>query len=127
MRIVPLNQCYAADDSAAGEADLPTLRTGLAALLGASEICGFLAAGRPTLDVDSPEGEVAEILETGVCGARVAEGDAAALVRATLRYQSDDAERERTGREARCLFEARYPKARGLWSLARLIEAGSAR
>lgn len=106
----------------AGDLHLLTLRDGLGGLLVPSKIYGILAAGRPTLYV-GPEGtEVAEILDRGGCGTRVANGDAEALAEAVLRYRREAGLREEQGRRARELFDRRFTRRRGVGEFVDLLE-----
>ena len=107
----------------AGDLHLVTLREGIAGLVVPSKIYGILAAGRPTLYVGPDEGEVAEILEEGRCGTRVALGDAAALATAIRDYVADEGRRSDEGARARELFERRFAKERALGALRRLFES----
>jgi len=84
-----------------------TLRPGVAGLLVPSKIYGILAAGRPTLYVGPEVGEVFEIVRSG-CGTAVRIGDSESLGREILTYANDPSRREREGRAARTLFEARF-------------------
>jgi glycosyltransferase involved in cell wall biosynthesis len=100
-----------------------TLRDGIAGLVVPSKIYGILAAGRPTLYVGPDEGEVAEILEEGRCGARVALGDAAALAETIRDYVTDEGRRGDEGARARELFERRFGKERALVRLRHIFES----
>ena len=91
------------------------------------EIYGILAAGRPTLYVGPDAGEVADIIESGRCGSRVAAGDARGLALAIERYERDAALREEEGRRARELFELRFARPRALRAFERLIAQGGKR
>jgi glycosyltransferase involved in cell wall biosynthesis len=107
----------------AGDLHLVTLRDGIAGLVVPSKIYGILAAGRPTLYVGPDEGEVAEILEEGRCGARVALGDAAALAETIRDYVTDEGRRGDEGARARELFERRFGKERALVRLRHIFES----
>jgi glycosyltransferase involved in cell wall biosynthesis len=102
---------------------LVTLREGLAGLLVSSKIYGILAAGRPTLYVGPPEGEIPEILREGRCGTLHSVSDSAGLAAAIRRYDAEPAGRMEEGRRARQLFEGRFTKERGLQAHRRLIES----
>ena len=66
---------------------------------------------------------VAEILEEGRCGTRVALGDAAAVATAIRDYVADEGRRSDEGARARELFERRFAKERALGALRRLFES----
>jgi glycosyltransferase involved in cell wall biosynthesis len=103
-----------------------TLRDRMPGLLVPSKIYGILAAGRPTLYVGPDEGEIAEILRTGGCGARIAIGDAQGLADAITAYAADDERRREHGRLARRLFEERFTREQGVEAFTRLLGAGAA-
>jgi glycosyltransferase involved in cell wall biosynthesis len=127
----------------AGDVHLVSLRPSLAGMLVPSKIYGILAAGRPTLYVGPPVGEIADIIGAGACGTRVAPGppvgeiadiigagacgtrvapgDARELADAVRGYLRDDARVKLEGRRARALFEERFTKERGLREFAALL------
>jgi len=79
-----------------------------------SKFYGVLAAGRPTLFVGDPAGEIGRLIETGGCGLAVRPGEverAAAFVRGLAREPGRAAE---MGRNARTLCEARFRSADAL-------------
>jgi glycosyltransferase involved in cell wall biosynthesis len=106
----------------APDVHLVTLRDSVPGLLVPSKIYGILAAGRPTLYVGPPRGEIAEIVQQGDCGARIALGDVDALVESILAYERDADRCSRDGRCARRFFEERFTRARGAGAFVRLIE-----
>ncbi|MBZ5639679.1 MAG: glycosyltransferase family 4 protein [Acidobacteriia bacterium] len=110
------------DSLAAGDVHLVTLREGMAGMLVPSKIYGILAAGRPTLYVGPPEGEIAEIAARSTCGRRIAPGNARALADAVIEYAEDETRRRSDGESARRLFEERYTKEGGLARFQRLLE-----
>jgi len=107
----------------AGDLHLVTLREGVAGLVVPSKIYGILAAGRPTLYVGPDEGEVAEILEEGRCGTRIAPGDAAGLATAIRDYVADEGRCSDEGARARELFDRRFARERALGTLQGLFES----
>lgn len=106
----------------AGDVHLVTLRERMPGLLVPSKIYGILAAGRPTLYVGPPTGEIAEILREGRCGTLVPSGDAEALLDAIRSYRSEPGRAEREGERARELFDARFARPIALRSFEDLIE-----
>jgi len=107
----------------AGDVHLVTLREGLAGLLVPSKIYGTLAAGRPTLYVGPPQGEIPRILREGRCGTLLGIGDSAGLAAAIRRYDAEETRRRDEGRRARQLFLRRFTKERGLRAHRRLVES----
>jgi glycosyltransferase involved in cell wall biosynthesis len=105
----------------AGDLHVVTLRPGMPGLLVPSKIYGILAAGRPTLYVGPPAGEVHEIVSAG-CGVSVRNGSAGELVDAIVRYSADETRRSLDGTRARALFEERYTRALSLRLFVRLVE-----
>ena len=86
---------------------LVVLRPEFEGLVVPSKFYGVTAAGRPTLYVGDPHGEVARIISGAQVGLRVSTGDAEGLADAVLRLKSDAASREEMGRKARALFDER--------------------
>jgi hypothetical protein len=79
-----------------------------------SKFYGVIAAGRPTLFVGDPAGEIGGLLEAGGCGLAVRPGEvdrAAAFVRGLAR---DPARAVEMGRNARILCEAKFRSAEAL-------------
>jgi glycosyltransferase involved in cell wall biosynthesis len=107
----------------AGDVHLVSMIDGIAGLVVPSKIYGILAAGRPTLYVGPPVGEVAAILREGGCGTHVAIDDGPALAAAVRGYLHDADRRIEEGRRARELFEARFTKRRGLEAHRRALES----
>jgi glycosyltransferase involved in cell wall biosynthesis len=107
----------------AGDLHIVTLRKRMPGLLVPSKIYGILAAGRPTLYIGPPGGEISDIVETGRCGVRVDNGNAEEVARAILRYEGDERTRQEQGQRARELFEERFTKKHGVNAFERLVEA----
>ncbi len=105
----------------AGDVHLVTLRARMSGLLVPSKIYGILAAGRPTIYVGPPEGEIAEILASGDCGTRVANGDAAGLARAVRAYLGDPGRRADEGARARSRFETCYTRSHAEAAFLRVV------
>lgn len=87
---------------------LITLRPALEGLIVPSKYYGIAAAGRPTIFIGDPNGEIAHILKESDTGIVVAEGDGPALIRAVRDLASNPERCEAMGRRARGLFEAKY-------------------
>ncbi len=105
----------------AGDLHLVTLRPAAVGLLVPSKIYGILAAGRPTLYVGPPVGEVAEIVRGGQCGVCVDVGDARRLAAAVRAYRDDPGRARHEGGRARRLFEERFTRGRGVGHFVDLV------
>jgi glycosyltransferase involved in cell wall biosynthesis len=89
-----------------------------------SKFYGIAAAGRPTVFVGSPEGEIAGLLSRGHAGLAVAQGDGAGLAEAILRLRDDPVLREAMGRHARRLCDERFSRRAALAQWERILAAG---
>jgi glycosyltransferase involved in cell wall biosynthesis len=78
-----------------------------------SKFYGILAAGRPTLFVGDPDGEIGGILRQHQCGHAVAIGDSEALARHILELRDSSQQLNELGANARRLFETDYTEGRG--------------
>lgn len=105
----------------APDVHLVTLRESMPGLLVPSKIYGILAAGRPSIYVGPPRGEIYEILREGECGWRVEIGDVAGMLDAVDRYRSDPDRSAEEGSRARELFDQRFAKRIGLGKWVRLV------
>jgi colanic acid biosynthesis glycosyl transferase WcaI len=119
----PVARDVLSDSLAAGDVHLITLRRGVPGLLVPSKIYGILAAGRPTLYVGPPEGEVFEILRSGRCGTQIDNGEVDALVDSIRSYRSDPARRLEEGRRARFLFEQQFTKSRAMAQFRAVLQS----
>jgi glycosyltransferase involved in cell wall biosynthesis len=110
------------------DAHVISLLPALEGLVVPSKFYGVLAAGRPTLFIGSPSGELARLIARHDCGITVAPGDDEALVQAIRALAADPARAAERGRNARALFEREYdrPIAMKRWEET-LTEAGSPR
>lgn len=70
-----------------------------------SKFYGVAAAGRPTIAVTDPAGEIAELVRRNQCGAVVAPGDGRSLARVIRELKHDRARLAEMGRNARALLE----------------------
>lgn len=98
------------DVLAAADVHLVTLRPGVEGLLVPSKIYGILAAGRPTLYVGPPAGEVFEVVARSGCGTAVANGDGEALAATLAAYAGDPGRRAREGAAARAAVDTIFRK-----------------
>jgi glycosyltransferase involved in cell wall biosynthesis len=87
---------------------LSVLRPGFEGLVHPSKLYGIMAAGRPTIFIGDARAETAAILQSTGSGMVVANGDAAALVRAITSLRADEETRARMGRGARRAFDELY-------------------
>jgi colanic acid biosynthesis glycosyl transferase WcaI len=96
-----------------GVADLhlTALLPELEGLVVPSKIYGILAAGRPTLHVGDPEGEIAAILNAADAGFSVATGQANLLAEKILELSSAPARARNLGSNARRAFDEKYSDA----------------
>jgi glycosyltransferase involved in cell wall biosynthesis len=100
---------------------LVTLRPELEGAVVPSKLYGIMAAGRPTVFVGAPDGEVARTLARHGCGIAVAPDDPAGLVAAIRRLAADAEERARLGAAARQAFEQHYDRPLALAKLERAL------
>lgn len=99
-----------------------SLRPALEGLIVPSKFYGIAAAGRPTIFIGDPDGEIGTMVLEGECGLCVRQGDSLGLVAAIRKLQNDRALREHMGRNARSLFELRYDKPIAIAKWRRLLE-----
>lgn len=93
---------------AAADAQLVTLHEAYSSLVYPSKLAGALAAGRPTLFVGSPQGDIARFLQREDCGAAVAPGEGARLASVIAQWQADAELRSRLGANARMAYERHF-------------------
>ncbi|OWJ64802.1 glycosyltransferase family 4 protein [Inquilinus limosus] len=86
-----------------------------------SKFYGILAAGRPTLFIGDPEGEIGGILERHDCGHAVAIGDSEALAGHILDMRESPGRLDRLSANARRLFEIGYTEDRGCSAWTKLL------
>jgi len=94
-----------------------------------SKFCGIAAAGRPTLFIGDPKGEIARLVTEGECGVAVEIGAADAAVATILDLAASPLLRIAMGHRARSLFETRFTRriATAEWvALLRQVGAGAA-
>jgi colanic acid biosynthesis glycosyl transferase WcaI len=111
------------DTLTAADIHLVTLRPNMPGLLVPSKIYGILAAGRPTIYIGPPDGEIADILREGRCGSTVPNGDVDGLVTTIRDYSCDPFRRDVEGTNARAIFEARFTRRRSLDTFRGLLES----
>lgn len=96
------------------DAHIVSLHPDLESCIVPSKFYGVLAAGRPTLFVGDPEGEVARTCASADCGVQVDIGDIDAMVRHIRQFRDDPEGRLAMGRRARTLFLKDYSRQRGI-------------
>jgi len=100
---------------------LTILRSEMEGLIVPSKIYGVLAAGRASIVVGQPEGEVAQMLREAEAGIVVREGDVQGLVQAVRLLQSDADAVSIMGANARRLFDESLGKTRSLEKLEQVL------
>jgi colanic acid biosynthesis glycosyl transferase WcaI len=95
---------------ASADVHLVTLRPGMVGLLVPSKIYGILAAGRPTIYVGPPTGDVYQIIHEAQCGSTIVNGDVDAFVAAVTIYRADPLRLRTEGQRARAFFEAHFTR-----------------
>ncbi len=106
-----------AESLGVADVHLVVLRPELEGLIVPSKLYGIpggLAAWRPTLNVGSPQGEVAESIRDAEAGFTTEIGDVDALARRIRHLKGDADLRRRMGENARRLFDGRFSKARAM-------------
>ncbi|PRD41613.1 glycosyltransferase WbuB [Phyllobacterium phragmitis] len=85
-----------------------------------SKFYGVLAAGRPTIFIGDPDGEIASSVRTFECGEAVKPGDVAGLIDFILRLKQSPLLRATMGNNARYLLETAYSReyGTGVWHSA---------
>ncbi|MGK9237077.1 glycosyltransferase family 4 protein [Inquilinus limosus] len=86
-----------------------------------SKFYGILAAGRPTLFIGDPDGEIGLQLRRHRCGHSVAIGDSEALARHILELRQSPKELNQLAANARRLFEDHYTEDRGCSAWTKLL------
>jgi glycosyltransferase involved in cell wall biosynthesis len=92
------------------DAHLVCLKPGLEGLIVPSKFYGIAAAGRPTLFVGDPDGEIPRVLNAVHCGYAVSAGDSEGLVRHIEALKSDPDVCRTMGQRARAEFERRFSR-----------------
>jgi glycosyltransferase involved in cell wall biosynthesis len=107
---------------------LVTLRPEFEGLIVPSKFYGIAAAGRPTLFVGDPDGEIARLIAAHECGVSVPCGDGVALAAAIEALSCDPARCEAMGRRAREMLDAHFDKpiAMAQWGEALKLPSGTA-
>ncbi len=106
----------------AADVHLISLLPALEGLIVPSKFYGIAAAGRTTLYIGDPRGEIPTILARGNCGYTVRPGEAAELAGWINKLAGDRATAARLGENARSLFEREFSKTRALAKWRNVID-----
>jgi glycosyltransferase involved in cell wall biosynthesis len=98
-----------------------SLRAEMEGLIVPSKFYGNCAAGRPTIFVGDPTGEIGRLIEENQCGLSVSVGESTALAEVILSLKNDRPRLEAMGRNARRASETTLSKAASLAAWERLI------
>lgn len=88
-----------------------------------SKFYGVAAAGRPTIIVGDPAGELAQLVERHDCGVAVATGDAERLAELIRAIQSDPQRRDEMGANARQMLKEKFARRQALAKWRALLES----
>jgi len=102
---------------------LISLNKRLEGLIVPSKFYGVLAAGRPSIFIGDPQGELAVEIRNSDCGVVVDESDADGLVAAIEGFKNNPERLHLQGKNARNLFENRFTKARAISQWYELLQA----
>jgi colanic acid biosynthesis glycosyl transferase WcaI len=100
-----------------------SLRPELEGMIVPSKFFGIAAAGRPTLSVTDPKGEIAGLVRRFACGIVVAPGDGVGLAAAIERLADDPEERTRMGACARAVVDGEFARRASLDRWSSLLDA----
>lgn len=100
-----------------------SLAPAMEGLIVPSKFYGIAAAGRPTLAVTAPDGEIARLVQRHHCGLAIAPGDGAGLADAIRALRAEPDRRAAMGRNARALIDARFSRAHALAAWEALVAA----
>ena len=101
------------------------LKPNLEGLIVPSKYYGIAAAGRPTVFVGHPDGELARIIRDSNTGFVVRDGDGAGLAEAILNLARNRELAAEQGARARRLFETKYDFAHAVTAWESLISKAS--
>jgi glycosyltransferase involved in cell wall biosynthesis len=105
---------------------LASLQPSLEGLIVPSKFYGIAAAGRPTIFIGDPDGEIGSEIRAADCGQCVVPGDAEGLVAAIQRLRRDRELLARQGSNARRLFDEKFDKPIAVEKWRSLLEAVAA-
>jgi colanic acid biosynthesis glycosyl transferase WcaI len=87
-----------------------SLKPALEGLIVPSKFYGIAAAGRPTLAITAPDGEIANLVHRHQCGLVVAPGHSEALAAAILSLSNNQAALAALGGNARAMIEGQFTR-----------------
>jgi glycosyltransferase involved in cell wall biosynthesis len=105
---------------------LISLQAALEGLVVPSKFYGIAAAGRPTIFVGDPSGEIPRVLAEAACGVTVSVGDVDGLVQHIMALYRSPAQRELWGRNARALFVQRFDRPVAIARWAKVVADAAA-
>jgi colanic acid biosynthesis glycosyl transferase WcaI len=111
-----------AESLCALDVHLVSLRPELEGLIVPSKFYGIAAAGRPTIFIGEPDGEIARLIAKYECGLTVRQGDGSGLVQAIWELASDPARLKAMGKRAREAFDAEFTKSIAVARWERLLQ-----
>lgn len=106
---------------AAADAHLVSLLPDIEGCVVPSKFYGVAAAGRPTLFVGDPDGEIARLLALHDCGLSSSPGDAETLAAHIRHLAANPGEAERLGQNARAATDELYAKPLALADMCALL------
>ncbi|MBS0235257.1 MAG: glycosyltransferase family 4 protein [Proteobacteria bacterium] len=112
-----------AESLSVADTHIVSLKPSLEGLIVPSKFYGVAAAGRPSLFIGCPDGEVARLINQFGCGASVAMGDAEALVRTVNLLAQDRNACAAMGERARAMCEENFSKRQAISAWHRLVES----
>ncbi len=95
----------------AADVHLVSLRPELEGLIVPSKFYGIAAAGRPTIFIGDPDGEIARLIERHACGCTVPVGNGPLLARTILNLAADPLACKEMGERARRAFDSEFDKS----------------
>ena len=99
-----------AESLSAADIHIVSLRPELEGLIVPSKFYGIAAAGRPTIFIGDPDGEIARLIAKHRCGRVVPEGDGPALAEVIVELATDRRSCRAMGERARQAFETEFDK-----------------
>jgi glycosyltransferase involved in cell wall biosynthesis len=111
------------DSLAAADVHLVSLLPALEGLIVPSKVYGILSAGRPSIFIGDPDGDVGRIIERARCGRSVRVGESSALGDALRTLAAEPEELAQMGARARQLLCAEYSLQRALERWVTILES----
>lgn len=105
---------------------LVSLQPALEGLVVPCKFFGIAAAGRPTIFVGDPSGEIPRVLAEAACGVTVSVGDVDGLVQQIIALQISPALGQLRGRNARALFMQQFDRPMAIAQWAKVLADATA-